>query len=430
VWVSVVAFISRFRRRLSTPDLYRLIVAGLTVLGLGAGIAGLVTVRHRSAMIGDMRQASGPLTVVAQELYRSLSDADATAAGAFLLTESDSQRQRYLDDIARASAAVTVATRAAGDADAVRLRDLAAQLSVYTGLIETARSYDRVGLPLGGAYLREASSLMRTSLLPAAEELLAGAQGRLTGAQREATGFPWAVTLLGLLALVALLTAQVLVFRRSNRMINPGLAAASLLLVVSVVWSIAALGASAGQVEIGRRDGSASAAVLTDARRAALQSRADEALTLIARGGGDAYEADLKKLLDGLIGADGRSGLLADAARLAPAEADRTAVAEARDHAVRWRELHGKVRENDSGGDWETAVMLATTPNPDNATEAFGKLDEALTGALRLADARVDRQAERAGRALTGLTFGLILLAAGQVAAVLLGFRPRLREYR
>jgi len=424
------AIVRRFRGRMSTPDLYRLIVAGLTVLGLGAGIAGLVAVRHRSAMIGDMRQASGPLTVVAQELYRSLSDADATAAGAFLLTESDGQRRRYLDDIARANAAVTVATRAAGDADAIRLRDLAAQLTVYTGLIETARSYDRVGLPLGGAYLREASNLMRTGLLPAAEELLAGAQGRLTGTQREATGFPWAVALLGLLTLLALLTAQVLVFRRSNRVINPGLAAATVLLVISVIWSVAALGASAGQVEIGRRDGSASAAVLTDARRAALQSRADEALTLIARGGGDAYEADLKKLLDGLTGPDGRGGLLADAARLAPAEADRAAVADARDHATRWRELHGKVRDNDAGGDWDTAVMLATTPNPDNATEAFGKLDAALTSALRLADARVDRQAERAGRALTGLTLALVLLTAGQVAAVLLGFRPRLREYR
>jgi len=422
-----VAFVRRFRERLSTPDLYRLVAAGLIVLGLAAGTAGLVTVLHRSAMIDDVRQVSGPLGEDAQELYRSLADADATAANAFLLTESDATRRRYLDDIARASAAITVATRAAGDTDARRLRDLAAQLSVYTGLIETARSYDRVGLPIGGAYLREASALMRTTLLPAAEDLFASANARLTGTQREATGFPWSVAVFALISLLALLTAQLLVYRRTNRMINPGLAAAGFLAVVALAWSVAALGLSAGEVETGRRDGSAAAVLLTDARRAAIQARSDEALVLIARGGGAAYETDLGKLVESLTGA---GGLLDRASAAAPADADRAALTEARGQAVKWSELHAAVKKSNDDGDWENAVLLATTPKPDFGTEVFGKLDAALTNALRMADARIDRQAERAGNALTGLAFGLVLLTAGQVAAVLLGFRPRLREYR
>ncbi|MGX6603179.1 hypothetical protein ACWKSP_13715 [Micromonosporaceae bacterium Da 78-11] len=419
-------------RRITTPDLYRLVTVGLLLLGLGAGAVALATERHRSALTSDIVAVSGPLSVGAQDLYRSLSDADATAANAFLTNgvEPAVLRKRYLDDLARASAALTVALRDAGDDDAARLAVLADQLPVYTGLVETARSYNRLGVPLGGAYLREASALMRQTLLPAAQGLLDSAQHRLITAQRDAAGFPLAVLLLGLLTVGALVAAQVLVSRRSNRVFNVGLLAASLVALISLAWATTALGLAARQAEAGHRDGSALVALLTDARRAALQGRADEALTLIARGNGAAFEKDFGLVLADLIGPDGAGGLLGQALAQAPTAADRALIERARGEAWTWSEQHRRVHELDGGGDYLGAVELATDTGPESPSTVFGRLDTAMTDALARTNDRVAQRAEDAGGHLGGLGAGLVLITFGLLTAVVLGFRPRLGEYR
>jgi len=420
----------RVLRRFATPKLYRLVVAGLVLLGLGSGAAALATERHRSGLAGGVASVSGPLSVDAQDLYRSLSDADATAATAFLThgAEPAVLRQRYLDDVARASAALSVALRDADDADAARLALLADRLPVYTGLVETARSYNRLGVPLGGAYLREASGLMRGTLLPAAEQLFSSAQRRLIDGQRQGAGVPWAVLLLGLVTIASLVAAQVLLARRTNRVFNVGLVAASLAALIALAWSAMALSVSAAEAGKGHRDGSALVSVLAPARQAALRARADEALTLIARGSGAAFEQDYAAVLADLVGQDGTGGLLGRARAAAPA--DRAVIEEARTQALRWRDLHAKVRQLDDGGDYEGAVALATATGPDSPSTVFGRLDAAITSALTVTNGRVHSQAGHAGRALGGLGAALVLLTAGLVTAVVLGFRPRIGEYR
>ncbi|WP_052311573.1 MULTISPECIES: hypothetical protein [unclassified Actinoplanes] len=412
-------------RRLATPDLYRLTAAALILLGIALGGTALATVHHRAALTRDITGVSGPLSVGAQELYRALSDADATAATAFLTggAEPAALRQRYLDDLSRAGAALTTAARDAGDADAARIAVLTDRLPVYAGLVETARADNRMGIPLGGAYLREASALMRETLLPQAQGLFAAAQARLADAQRGAAGSSWQILVLGLLTVAGLTGAQTLVARRTNRVFNIGLLAASLAAVIALAWSAAALGVAANRVEAGRRDGSRLVSVLADARRAELQARADESLTLVARGGGAAFETDYRTVADRL------TDLLTTAAAQAP-EADRAMILTARSHAARWHTLHDGLRRLDDSGDYLGAVGQATAAGPDGLTAVVTDLDTAVARALATANQRVDRQAGHGGRALTGLQIAILLLTAGLVAAVMLGFRPRIGEYR
>jgi len=432
VGVPAVLFVRRFGRGITTPDLYRLVAAGLVLLGLTAGIVALATQQHRSALLRDIVAVNGPLSVDAQELYRSLSDADATAANAFLANgvEPAALRQRYLNDIARATAALTVALGDADEEDATRLAVLTGQLPVYTGLVETARSYNRLGVRLGAAYLREASGLMRQTLLPAADKLFESAQGRLIAGQRAAAGFPWAVLLLGLVTVGSLLAAQVLVARRSNRVFNLGLLAASLAALISLAWSTAAVGLAAREVEIGRRDGSTLVSLLTDARRAALQARADEALTLVARGNGAGFEKEFGEVITELIGADGAGGMLNRALAAAPTAADRAVIEKASGSALRWRDLHREVRKLDDGGDYLGAVKLATATGPESLSVPFGALDAAISTALERTNERVDRQAGLADRALGGLAVALVLLTAALLTGIVVGIRPRIGEYR
>jgi hypothetical protein len=417
--------------RLSTPRLYWLVAAGLVVLALAAGATAVADVRQRSALLTDVSEVKAPISVDAQTLYRSLADADATAATAFLSTggESADLRTHYLDDIAQASAALTIALRDADDDETARLQVVAEQLPVYTGLIETARSNQRLGVPLGGAYLREASGLMQQTILPAAAGVFDSTHRRLVGEQEGADGFPWAAAFFVLLLGGALLAAQVLVARRSRRTFNLGLIAASGITALALLWSVVALGASTGRLETGRGSPAEQVSVLANAGRAALQARANESLTLVARGGGATFETQYTAQMDELTGVDGQGGLLAEALAQA-GDDDRVFIERARAEAQQWRTLHLQVRAADNGGDWNKAVELATATGDQALPAVFARLDKALTSALTAGNQQVDRQADGAEGALTGLTAGFVLLTIGAMVAVGLGFRPRIGEYR
>ena len=140
------------------------------------GAAAAWTAGEHASAAGDVVTASEPLSFDAQQIYQSLSDADATEAAAFLAgLEPPAARQRYLADVARAASYLEAATAAAGgQGQAHRLTVLSTELPVYTGLVESARADNRLGLPVGAAYLAEASELMRSRLLPAPRPLPAG----------------------------------------------------------------------------------------------------------------------------------------------------------------------------------------------------------------------------------------------------------------
>lgn len=427
------AGVIRLRRRLGTvPGLLTAVAAGLVAVGLVFGLVGWLAVQRRTALVRDIGEFSGPLSVQAQQLYRSLSDADATAAAAFLTdgVEPPALRQRYLDDMAQVTSSLSVAQRDADGRGAEALTVLVAQLPIYAGLIETARTYNRQGLPLGGGYLRQASALMRQTLLPAAQALLAAETDRLVAAQRDAAEFPWDIMLLGVVVLAALVAAQVLLTRSTNRVVNPGLAAATLAAALALGWASVALVAAGDRVERGRADGSALVKVLAEARVAAAEARADEALTLIARGDGARYDTEFGRAFDRLVGADGSGGLLGRAHAMAATRSDKAHVAEAQDHARRWRAVHQEVRELDNAGRYVDAVRLAVDPSANTTTGLFTALDTAIGTGIAAADVRFDDHADDAAGVLTGADLAVVLLTGLLVAGAALGMYPRIGEYR
>ena len=97
----------------------------------------------------------------------------------------------------------------------------------------------------------------------------------------------------GVLALVALGGALVWLARRTHRYVNLGLAGAAVAVLVGLVAGWLVLGSVSARVEQ-VRDGPYAAALATaQARIAAFDAKANECLTLIARGSGAAFEEDL-----------------------------------------------------------------------------------------------------------------------------------------
>jgi hypothetical protein len=420
----------------TTPGQLSLIAVGLVVASLLFGLFAALSVQSRADTIDDIVENREPQSAAAQELYRALSDADATAASAFLSggVEPENMRARYETDIARAGAALAKASSdVSGLEKAGQQADvLNKQLPVYAGLVETARANNRQGFPAGAAYLREASALMRSEILPAAQELYRIDAERLSAEQDDASGVPWLALVLVLGLLGALIAAQVYLTRRTNRLLNVGLLAATGAVVVALLWGTVALLIESARVEEGRQNGSQQVDVLVQARIVALKCRANETMTLVARGDGPGYEQEFKQICGALSGTAG-DDLLSRARGLA-ADEDVAHVAKEVDAAIgnatRWLATHGKIRELDDGGDYESAVGMAIGDTPDGAATAFYQLDTNLVDAITAGRTMFYEQTTKAGQTLIGLAPGLVVLALVAAVGATMGIRQRLQEYR
>jgi hypothetical protein len=414
----------------TTPGVLGTFALLLIVVGVIAGIVGALSVQRRAQALDDLAARSGPLSVAAQEIYRSLSDADATATGAFLAggLEPEEARTRYEADIAQAgnALAIAVAAKEPGDVTAAKspLATLSGQLPVYTGLVETARANNRQGLPLGVAYQREASNLMRAQLLPAAQELYRAEADQVSADQDRAASFPFLEILLGLLVIGALVVAQVYLKRRTNRVFNIGLVAATLAALVSLVWVLVATIGVISSVNVSRDAGSAQVDVLAQARIQTLRARTDETLTLVARGTGKAYQDSFVETTKKL------NGLLDKAASLAGDNAVRAEIDSAKANTTAWYAAHDNIRKSDDTGDYGNAVRLAIAPVPESAGTAFDKVDTDLREAIDRTRATFGAQVSDASLSLGGTVVGVALLALVVAAGSAFGIWQRLKEYR
>jgi hypothetical protein len=424
---------ARLLRGRTTPARLRLLLAGLVIASVLWGlIAAWAGGQHASGANG-VTATSDPLSLDAQRIYQSLSDADDTASSSFLAggLEPQAARNRYLADLAEASSSLEAATAAAGGSPARRdLATLTTSLPVYAGEVETARANNRLGLPLGAAYLREASGLMRGTLLPAAADLYQHANAALDAQSAQATGLPPdVIAMLAAVALgVALVRSQRWLTRRTNRVANVGLVVASAAAVVSVLWLLIALTVARLDLGQARARGSAPVEALARADIAALQAHADESLTLIDNSGDDSFQADFTTVSKRL--GPGPGTLLSVAAAAASGSPGGGAAAAAQRDATAWYAAHRQVRRLDDNGSHAQAIASATGSGPPDSGTLFRRLDTALSRAISADQAVFTAHAESGASAMTGLAVGMIVLAIVMAAGCVVGLRSRLAEYQ
>ncbi|MGH3579419.1 MAG: hypothetical protein ACRDU0_17925, partial [Mycobacterium sp.] len=157
----------------TTPGRILSIGIVLAILGGLCAFATSTTINHRQHVLTTGLNHTEPLAFAAGRLYTTLSVADAAAATAFIAqAEPRAVRQRYEQAITDAAVAVTRASSGLTDERLVQmLGRINAELAVYTGLIEIARTNSRAGNPVGSSYLSEASALMQARILPDAHQL-------------------------------------------------------------------------------------------------------------------------------------------------------------------------------------------------------------------------------------------------------------------
>ncbi|MFF8974129.1 hypothetical protein [Streptomyces sp. NPDC014995] len=418
------------------PGRLRIIGALLALLVVGFGAVTAWQTTDRAAAADDVLHKSQPLSTAAADIYRSLADANTAASSGFLAggQETAESRERYEHGIDTAAAKLVTAANNSdpGSPSAAAITKLNKLLPEYKGLVERARTYNRQGFPVGGAYLRYANQKMQQEMLPAAEDLYKKENQRLRDDYADATPYPWAAIALGVLALAALAWTQHRTYRRTNRVLNHGLVAATAAATVVLLWLVVGHSVARAGLHDSYDHGVRSLNVLHDARIASLKARGNENLTLVARGAEtvkagdetvDAYDHDFSADMGAL--AKG----LAEARRLADDTTGAQPVEKAESNMAEWRKRHTAARAQDDNGNYEQALALVI--GGKGATgECFDSVDDNLASALTHEQNEFKRAAGDGLDAMGGLPLGAAVLAVLGAAGAVLGIGRRLSEYR
>jgi hypothetical protein len=207
-----------------------------------------------------------------------------------------------------------------------------------------------------------------------------------------------------------------------KRRINVPLTAGGVLLLLMLTIGAGTQGSAIGSADDAVSGSLTVADLAGQARSAAYDARAQESLTLINRGNGQANEArwvaaagTANNALDRLCDARGRG-------------------CDLRDRFAEYVAAHEGLRSIDDGGDWDSAVAAVRgAATPADGADVTGTFDAfAQDGESLVATSAADAAAELAdaGSSLGGLR--VVVFLAGLVIAALavIGYGQRSREYR
>ncbi|MFF8530698.1 hypothetical protein ACF07B_01670 [Streptomyces sp. NPDC015532] len=432
--------VDRLRAAATTePGLLRIIGAVLALLVVAFGAVTAWQMTERSAAADNVLHSSQPLSASAADIYRSLADANTTASSGFLAGGQETQetRVRYERDIRTAAAKLITAANSSepGSPSAKTISQLNELLPEYKGLIERARANNRQGYPLGGAYLRYANEKMQREMLPKAERLYNRENQRLSADYADAKPYPWAAIALGLVALGALAWAQRRNYRRTNRVLNQGMAAATAASLGVLLWLTVGHTVARSGLNESYDHGVRSLNVLHSAQIASLKARGNENLTLVSRGAEtktlpdkssvDLYDYDFDRDMKALTQG------LAEAADLADDRSGEKPVQVATASMKVWVQRHAEAREADNNGEYQLALdRVIGSADKKPTGECFDAVDENLKDALTHEQSEFQQAANNGLGAMTGLPVGAAVLAVLAGAGAVLGIGRRLSEYR
>jgi hypothetical protein len=97
---------------------------------------------------------------------------------------------------------------------------------------------------------------------------------------------------------------------------------------------------------------------------------------------------------------------------------------------VAYERVHSQIRNDDSAGNFKEAVDLASGNGPNQLPVLSSNLDGILADGIESAQQTFDQGMSGASGDIAALIWASAVLSIAIAAFVLLGFRPRIAEYR
>jgi len=457
-----------------TPARIRLLALSIGTLVIAwAAVLGVETQQARAglAAISDRR---APVVMAASDLYFVLNDMDAQLANVLLVGD-----EAHLGFTRSQAVDIFERRRMQGDADLQQVAAAAADPSgvrVVRGLLDELGRYEALaadvlllqkqdGSPAGQpptaalTEYRSATDLLRLTLLPAARSLVdQQAQTLEADYQAEharAQAMLATTIVLGIVLLFLLVLLQVYLTRRFQRLVNPALVAASLVVLGLLTAGVALAGGHEERLRTAKKDAFDSIMVLEQARAVSYDANADESRYLLDPHRAGQYEQAFLAKTQQVLGLDGATLATFDQ------RFDAAALAYDRDHRqVGWGGYLGsefrnitfggeraaaeltldryqiyqaddrRIRRLVTSGQQRAAIAFCTSYAPGASNYAFDQYDTALTALIGINEKAFQTAVRDDER---NLTRWILVPGAGALAVVLLlflGLRPRLAEYR
>jgi hypothetical protein len=362
-------------------------------------------------------------------------------------------------DLEPAEDDLTVIRGQSGDSLRIqRATQIFRELITYNGLDGRAQADGQQGLPVGAAYLREASAYLSGPTLDQATNIRRADQQQITAAAARAAAVPRPLLIADALVLVGLAGAQIVTARYTRRRLNPGLVLAAVVLVVLVAWSTAALTVSAHMVGREAAPHAQAASYLARAQVYGIQAHTWDLLSLADQGedcvtpkpGSHVRCMFETKVVHRLTSPDGRLPIaLAAAGKAAPDPSTPARVITATATVRAWLAdesslftlqnleadatsgtLRGRARYSPH---FQQAILPYTTPDlqPDGAqvSRDARRFKVVVQAAVEHEWQGYETEARAADGGLGGLVTGSVLLGLLAGAAAAAGIAWRVREY-
>lgn len=232
-------------RSTSTPGFLRrwnvILLALVAAFAVVGSIASLVM---RSASQTTANNTA-PALIGVQDLFASVAEANTAATAAYLSTSTDGTEDRvnrnlYQDAIRRATAQAEEVSAIIGADETTHdaLKQIGISLNEYSGRIEAARVANENALPDADSRLREALRVVQEDVGQAVDTVNARGQTQLATERNDGRILTWVAIALGAVTLLALLTVQYGLLQRTNRILNPLLVVATILIATVVGYLV------------------------------------------------------------------------------------------------------------------------------------------------------------------------------------------------
>ncbi|QPK83050.1 hypothetical protein G7Y29_09435 [Corynebacterium qintianiae] len=419
----------------TTPGQIVTVMLILTLALVAAGVSMSQSMAARQQSMDVLVNSTEPMSNSAHTLITSLSQADTIATTTFVQPgiSSEYDMNLFMESV---DAAVVAANQvlegtveSGGTDEEIRSSVLQIQrdIPVYAGLMERAKTNQRMGNPVSVAYMSSGSNIMRERMLGNASRLFDLTRGQVADEMERLSRPQW-VPLSGLVAaLFFLVLAQIWLWRVFRRRLNRGFLAATVMMVTAILWASAANYAvwQSGQVAFDRA--AEPWEELTTARIDAQETRTDEIFALLRRQSVTDADTTFENTYQSVSRA-------LDTASASTSESTDPAVVDAARAALeQWNVAHSDLVRTLGDGQFDRAVEVLTAPNPDDgvpsSTRAYTQLDNALSTLIGQSRQDMREFIDASLDATKAVSTAVLLLTTLSVLAIWLGIRRRLGEY-
>ena len=408
----------------STPAFLRQWNVILLVLVGAFAVVGSIAALVMQSASNTTAQNTAPALIGVQDLFASVAEANAAATAAFLSTSATGAEDRvnrnlYVDAIRRASGQTEEVSAIIGDDEAAHLalKDIGFALNTYSGQIEAARVANANNLPNADVQLRSGLAIVQEDVAASVATVTERGQAQLEAERSTGQLLSLLAIGLGIITLLALLRVQIGLLQRTNRILNPLLVVATLLIAAVLGYLVVGPSTRALALDSASTGGYDAIITTSEIQSAAFDLQSSFSLEILD---GGSSPADLAPLIDQV-----QAGI--DEVR-AGADSDRE-VAAAETLAVRWQRYRDAVAAIDGealSGNQAAAVELFQ----GEGLSAFNGLNTAVESVLSDNRSQFTDGVDRASRAVSTTPFLTIILPVLAALAILLAIQRRLGEYR